>query len=362
MTGEVTLAAASVEDFAARLFEAAGISRADAALTARDLVAADLNGIGSHGVMLLPMYIARLKAGSVARSGRGQVVSDRGSAIVIDAGNSLGQVAAHHAVELVASRARQHGLAAVTIRNAFHFGAAGHYARMIAARGAVGIVMSNTRPLMPAMGGAEAMVGNNPIAIALPTSGAHPVDTDMAMSASAMGRIRIAAAEGLPIPEGWAVDKQGHPTTDAAQAISGMLLPAAGPKGFGLAFMIDLLCGGLSGGQTGAGVQPLYGDPAKPYACAQMFLAIDVEHFSALGAFEDLVRDRAAEVSASKTAPGVEKVFAPGELTAATRASAHGRCKIDGKTHAALLALAAEYGLDATELRASAVEIKDHAS
>lgn len=362
MTGEVTLSADGIEDFTARLLEAAGVSRADATLTARDLVAADLDGIGSHGVMLLPMYIARLRAGSVALSGRGDIVSDRGGAVVIDAGNSLGQVVAHHAVDLVAERARQHGLAAVTIRNAFHFGAAGHYARMIAERGAVGIVMSNTRPLMPAIGGAEAMVGNNPIAIALPSSGAHPVDTDMAMSASAMGRIRIAAAEGRPIPEGWAVDKQGHPTTDAAQAITGMLLPAAGPKGFGLAFMIDLLCGGLSGGQTGAGVQPLYGDAAKPYACAQMFLAIDVQHFAALAEFKDLVRDRAAEVSASKTAPGVAKVFAPGELTAATRASAQGNCKIDGKTHAALLALATEYGLDAAGLRVSAGDDKDHAS
>src|SRR5258707_15498054 len=110
----------------------------------------------------------------------------------------------------------------------------------------VGVVLSNTRPLMLAPGGAEAMVGTNPIAIALPSAGAFPVEADMALSATAMGKIRLAAAVGQPIPEDWAVDSQGRPTSDPGTAIKGMLLPSAGPKGFGFAFVIYLLCRGFS--------------------------------------------------------------------------------------------------------------------
>src|SRR5262249_15699484 len=162
---------------------------------------------------------------------------------------------------------------AVVVRNAFHFGTAGRYARLMADEGCVGIVASNTRPLMPPPGGAEALAGNNPPAIALPTVGDHPVQGDMAPRPTAMGKIRLAAAAGETIPAGWAIDAGGRPTTDPAAAIKGMLLPAAGPKGFGLAFVLDLLCGGLSEGAIGAEVRPLYGDAREPYRCSHLFLA-----------------------------------------------------------------------------------------
>src|SRR5262249_16533334 len=250
----------------ADVFTAAGIAAADAQVVAADLVAADLEGISSHGVMLLPMYIERIPKGSVSRRRGGEIVRDRGGAIVIDAGNALGQLTARQAVKLAVARAREIGLAAVGVRNGFHFGTAGRYARMIAEQNCVGIVLSNTRPLIPPPGGAEAMVGNTPIAIALPSAGEFPVEADMALSATAMGKIRLAAAAGQRIPDDWALDSQGRPTTDPALAIKGMLLPAAGPKGFGLALVIDLLCGGLSEGAVGAGVRPPDGGSAEPYA------------------------------------------------------------------------------------------------
>src|ERR1700750_3362545 len=285
------------------ILTAVGIAAADARLVAADLVAADLEGIASHGVMLLPMYVERIDKGSVSRANAGQVVSDRGGAIVIDAGNALGQLTSRQAVRLAVERAREIGLAAVAVRNGFHFGTAGRYARMIAEQNCVGVVLLNTRPLMPAPGGAEALVGNNPVAIALPSAGEFPAEADMALSATAMGKIRLAAAAGARIPDDWAVDSQGRPTTDPATAIKGMLLPAAGPKGFGLAFVIDLLCGGLSDGAIGAEVRPLYGDPAEPYRCAHFFLAIDAGHFPAGDRFAQRVHDQAARVSASKRGP-----------------------------------------------------------
>ena len=329
----------------ADIFTAVGIATADAQVVAADLVAADLEGIASHGVMLVPMYIERINKGSVSRRSAGEVVSDRGGAIVIDAGNALGQLTSRQAVMLAVTRAKEIGLVAVTVRNGFHFGTAGRYARMIAEQNCVGIVLSNTRPLMPPPGGAEALAGNNPIAVALPSAGEFPVEADMALSATAMGKIRLAAAAGQRIPEDWAVDSQGRPTTDPTAAINGMLLPAAGPKGFGLAFVIDLLCGGLSDGAVGAEVRPLYGDPAEPYRCSHFFLAIDAGHFPAGERFAQRVRDQAIRVSGSKRGPGAERVHAPGELVWATRQASGGVCRLDLRTLGSLIKTATRVGL-----------------
>lgn len=329
----------------ADIFSVLGIAHNDARVVAEDLVTADLEGVASHGVMLVPMYVDRILQGSVSKHGEGDIVSDNNAAIVVDAGNALGQLTAHQAVKLSVARAKNSGTAVVSVRNAFHFGTAGRYARLMAEQGCIGIVMSNTRPLMPAPGGAEAMVGNNPMAIALPSVGMHPVEIDMALSATAMGKIRLAAAAGQTIPDGWAVNSEGQPTTDPAEAIKGMLLPAAGPKGFGLAFVIDLLCGGLSGGAIGAEVRPLYGDPAQPYQCSQLFLAIHVGHFSAADTFEARVQDQAARVSGSRRASGVERVYAPGELAHATRLANGEVCTLSRQTLNSLIAAAGKAGL-----------------
>jgi LDH2 family malate/lactate/ureidoglycolate dehydrogenase len=344
-SGLVRIDARRLTAFVAEIFAALGITSTDARLVAADLVTADLEGITSHGVMLVPLYVDRILHGSVSKRSRGEVVSDRGAAIVLDAGHALGQLTARQAVALALARARDIGAAVVAVRNAFHFGTAGRHARSMAEQGCIGVVVSNTRPLMPPPGGAEAIVGNNPVAIALPTNGDHPVEVDMALSATAMGKIRLAATEGQSIPEGWAVDSEGRPTTDPGEAIKGMLLPAAGPKGFGLAFVLDLLCGGLSDGAVGAEVRPLYGDPAVPYGCSQLFMAIHVDHFTTLGAFSARVQRQAAHVSNAKRAPGVDRIYAPGELAYATRLAADHVCALSPQTLEALVSAAARAGV-----------------
>jgi LDH2 family malate/lactate/ureidoglycolate dehydrogenase len=167
----------------------------------------------------------------------------------------------------------------------------------------------------------------------------------MALSATAMGKIRLAASSGERIPGGWAVDAQGQPTTDPNAAIKGMLLPAAGPKGFGLAFVIDLLCGGLSGGAIGAEVHPLYGDPVLPYQCSQLFLAIHAGHFPSGNALPVRVQEQAVRVSGSKRAPGVDRIYAPGELAYATRLAHDGVCTLSRQTLDSLIAAAGKAGL-----------------
>jgi LDH2 family malate/lactate/ureidoglycolate dehydrogenase len=276
--------------------------------------------------MLVPMYLERILAGSISKKTRAEVVHDRGTAVVLDAQNMLGQLSSEQAIALVAERAKRHGLASVAVRNGFHFGTAGYWARALAAQGLVGMAFSNTRPLMPPPGGAERVVGNNPVAISFPSEG-EPFVVDMAMSATAMGKIRLAESAGQPIPEGWAVDAEGRPTTDPAAAIKGMLLPAAGPKGFGLALAIDLLCGGLSGGAITDEVNPLYGDPKQPYRCSHFFVGIDPAAFQAQ-ALPGRVRGVQKKTRNAKRAAGSDTIYAPGDLERARRAANARECPV----------------------------------
>lgn len=343
--GARRLAAETAIGFAAAVLVKLGVPESPAREVAADLVASDLEGIASHGLMLLPMYVDRLAAGSVCATSSGRIVSDKAGAVVYDAENGLGQVTAQRCVEIAVARAKSHALAAVAVRNGFHFGTAGRWAAAMTARGCVGLVLCNTRPLMPPTGGAERLVGNNPIAIAVPSGNGEPLVVDLAMSAAAMGKIRIAEASGAQIPLGWAADADGAPTTDPAAAIKGMLLPAAGPKGFGLAMMIDLLSGGLSAGAVGGDVKPLYGDPKIPYACAHFFLAIDIAAFRDTLDFAAVARGFVERVRTSKPAPGVGRVMAPGDPAIEARKHAAGIVTLESSTVAALAALGAKHAV-----------------
>ncbi len=321
----------------ASLFTASGLADEAAEIVAGDLVAADMEGVASHGVMLVPLYLKRIAAGSVSVETKGVVASRTGGAAVIDGRHALGQLTGRQSTALAIELAKEHGLGAVALRNAYHIGALGPYNRRMADAGCFGVVTTNTRPLLPVPGGAEAITGNNPIALTAPSSGGFHAEVDMALSAVAMGKIRNAAAAGDEIPDSWATDAEGRSTTDPQAAIAGMLLPAAGPKGFGLAFLLDLLAGGLSEGAIGPGVNGLYGDPAVPYGCAAFFLAINVGHFTDEAAFRDKTKAALDRASSSKTAPGVARVFAPGEMAADARAMAGGTCAVSSAALEALI-------------------------
>lgn len=348
--GKTPVPAAGLVQAIAAILAETGVEQSAATIVAQDLVSADVEGVASHGAMLVPLYVEKLQAGAVSTASQGTVVSEQGCVTVLDAMDVMGQLTARQAVAIALNSAKAHGMGAVAVRNAFHFGAAGPYARMIADGGAVGIVMSNTRPLMPAPGGAEPVTGNNPVAIAAPSAGAFAPEVDMALSAAAMGKIRNAAAAGQSIPAGWAADKDGSPTQDPEAAIAGMLLPAAGPKGFGLAFLIDLLAGGLSGGRIGAEVAGLYADRATPYRCSNLFLAIDVGHFLPAEEFKARAQSETDRVAASRKAPGVDRVFAPGEMAYVARATSDGMLQLPTPTWDALVKTGASLGLNVPAL------------
>ena len=188
----VTISAADLSAFVARIFVAAGVPPTAAATVAGGLIEADLEGLPSHGVMLTDMYLDRIRKGSVSTRESATVVSDRDAAVVLDAGNALGHLTGDQAMAMAIDRARKFGAGIAAVRHGFHFGTARRFALQAAARDCIGIVACNTRPLMPAPGGAERVTGNNPIAIAVPTDGAIPMVLDMATSEAAMGKIRMA--------------------------------------------------------------------------------------------------------------------------------------------------------------------------
>ena len=336
----ILIAATDLAGLVARIFEAAGMSAKAAAIVAQGLVDADLEGLPSHGVLLVDLYVDRLRAGSVSTRETASLVSENGCVVVLDAGNAFGHLTGDQAIDIAVERAKAHGVGIVAVRHGFHFGAARRFAIAATEKDCIGIVMCNTRPLMPAPGGAQRVVGNNPIAIAIPSDDPIPFVLDMATSEAAMGKIRLAERAGQSIPATWAVCNDGSPTTNPAEAIAGMLLPAAGPKGFGLALAIDLMCGLLSGGASGEGVTPLYGDPSVPYDCSHLFIAIDVGHFGDVACFRAGAAAAATRVRSGKRAPGVPELFVPGEPEWRRRENAGGHVRIERNVAANLIKLA----------------------
>lgn len=360
MTAQIIITANELADFVARLFVAVGLPGDAATEVAGGLVEADLEGLSSHGVMLIDMYIDRLRNGSVSRSVSAAVVSERNGAVVLDAGHALGHLTGRQAMTIAVAKANQFGAGIVSVRHGFHFGAAGRYAEQAAQAGCIGFAMCNTRPLMPAPGGAERVVGNNPLAIALPAAGEIPVLLDMATSEAAMGKIRMAEKAKETIPATWAVAPNGAPTINPTEAIAGMLLPVGGAKGFGLSFMIDLMCGLLSQGAFGPRVQPLYGDFGVPYDCSHLFIAIDVTHFCDVGWFQQQVAVAAARIRNGKRAPGVDQIFVPGEPEWRRRQAANEKVKLDSAVASMLTRLATELGVTSNPLQNTTKE-KRHA-
>ncbi|HSS64565.1 MAG TPA: Ldh family oxidoreductase, partial [Gammaproteobacteria bacterium] len=244
----------AAKGLAMRVLEKNGVGEDIAGLVADVLVDADMRGVVTHGLTRLPAYVARIRAGLLNPGARPEVLADHGALLLLDAGNGFGAVAGCDAADLAAERAVRHGCAWVTVRNGNHLSMLGYYARRLAGRGLAAIAITNAGPSMAAWGGKRPVVGTNPLAMAVPGD-ASPVVLDMAATMVARGKIRRAQAEGRPIPEGWAFDAQGNPTTDADVAMSGTLAPAGGHKGYALSVMIDLMTGVIGAGSFASQVR-----------------------------------------------------------------------------------------------------------
>lgn len=285
----------------------------EAELVAECLVQAEMRGIDTHGVHFLQLLSDRIDAGMIRIPTELKTVKEDGVTSILDGGNGLGQVAAHRAMRMSIEKARTFGVGLTLIRNTNHIGILAFYTLMAATEGMVGIVMSNSAPSMSPWGGAEAFFGTNPLSFAIPGGEKGPVVLDMSSSVVARGKVRRAERMKETIPLGWALDESGSPTTDPTAAMKGTLLPIGGPKGYGLAFMIDVLAGMLSGSHYGPNVKTFH-QPLGPTGIGVLTMAIGVEKFMPLNQFRQMMESYVESIKQSKKAKEVSRIYLPGEI------------------------------------------------
>ena len=324
-----------LEKLMARALERSGATRAMAAATAGALVAAEMEGIPSHGASRIPQYCGHVRNGRANGAAVPKVIRDGRAACLVDANQGLAYQACALAVREAIERAKMHGVAFVGITNSNHFGMAAYHVEAIAGVGLVGFAFSNSPAAMPAWGGKRPLFGTNPIAATFPRRTQPPLVIDLSLSAAARGRIMVAAREGKPIPPGWALDSEGRPTTDAQAALEGSMLPAGGVKGAMLALTVELLVCALTGAAYGFESDSFFTDEGKPTRIGQAFLAIDPDALAGREVFyervetlvEAMMDDPGVRLPgdrrrASREAAERDGVAVPGELVAKIRALA----------------------------------------
>ena len=293
-----------------------GVAVADADAAAGVLVDADLTGVDSHGSHLLAMYVRRLSSGEIRAEGAVTVIADRGSTVWLDAGLGLGQLAGLRAAELAVERAKEHGIAAISVKEATHLGALGVYTRRVAERGIVCLCVQNGPTIVPPYGGITPMFSTNPISYAVPTMDEPTIVYDIATTAVAGNRLLLAKKRGdATIPEGWANDERGVPTTDTAAASVWNLQWFGGHKGYGLGMFVELLAGVLAGSSFGVRehtASPIHG--RERVAKGFTLIAIDPERFVGRDEFRRRTDQLIADVRASAPAEGTTQILVPGEL------------------------------------------------
>jgi LDH2 family malate/lactate/ureidoglycolate dehydrogenase len=335
-----------LRDFTAAVFRKAGMPEADAWLCSDTLVQADLWGHQSHGSMRLPWYLARLRAGVCQPVARPEIVVDTGAVAVIDGHDGMGQVLAAKATGEAVARAKRHGIAAVALRHSNHFGMAFYYTLMAARQDCVAFLTTNASPAMAPWGGREKAVGNNPWSWACPAGAHAPMVLDIANTAVARGKIYLAKQRGQVIPEGWAIDAAGAPTTDPLEAIAGVILPMAGHKGYAAAVIMDVLSGVLTGSGFGRQIQgPRQAD--RKSNVGHLMIAMDIAKFLPVEEFGRRVEAQIADLKSVPLALGATEIFYPGEIEARQdRESRRDGLLLPAATLADLQQLAAELGLE----------------
>lgn len=319
--------AAKLAEFCTACFERLGLRPADARLTARNLIFANLRGVDSHGVIRLKVYTDRLRAGGFQPRAQPEVVSESDSSALLNAHGGVGQVAATMAMGLAMAKAERTGLAAVAVRNSNHFGASAFYAMQALDKNMIGFAATNAGPTMAPTGGREGRLGNNAMAVAVPAGKFPPVVLDMATGAVAWGKIFVAQQEKRSIPTTWALDKNGVPTDDPnAAAHHGLIQPFGGYKGYGLSLLLDIFTGVLSGGGFSTQVRTLYQQVETPADIGHFSAALRIEAFMPIDHFRDRMDQIIEGMRACPRAPGVERIFVPGEIEHETerRRSAEG--------------------------------------
>lgn len=303
----------------ARALKRAGASPGMARMTADALVVAEMEGLPGHGLSRVSLYAQHLREGRADGNAKPAVVRKKGAACVIDAKGGLAFPAAALAAKEAVKRAKRHGVAFAGVTNSHHFGAAAYHLAPVAQAGLVGLAFTNSPSAINAWGGRKAFFGTNPIAAIFPRRNADPVVVDLALTEVVRGKIMVYAREGKPIPLGWAVDRDGNPTTDAKAALTGSLMAIGGVKGTALALIVEVLCVVLTGAALSF-ENDSYFEPGNKPRIGHAIVAIDPDALAGAGVYYDRLE---ALVSAMLADEGVR-------LPGARRQQAAAAAKAEG--------------------------------
>jgi LDH2 family malate/lactate/ureidoglycolate dehydrogenase len=305
--------AVSLQEALTNIFEACSMSGQDADLLATTLVHADLRGVHSHGALRVPEYVKKLTVDGVDPRGHPSIASEKGAALVIDAHNSMGQIAGTFAMRAAIDRAQQIGVGFAAVRGSNHCGAMDWYTLIATHADMIGIAGTNALPTMAPLGGVDKIVGINPLSIALPSQSRKPFVLDFAFGTTAHGKIRIYHQKNSPLPEGWALDREGRPTTDAAEAIHGLIQPIGQHKGIGLAMAVGMLSTLLSGAAYGTQSGNMI-DGAVVGCDGHFFIAVNPAFFAGGSQLNCRVDDIVNQVHKSRKSGDTKRLLVPGEL------------------------------------------------
>jgi LDH2 family malate/lactate/ureidoglycolate dehydrogenase len=300
---------------------ALGVPNDQAVIVADNLVEADLRGVDSHGTHLMALYFNRVRSGHILADTVVTTLDDQGATVRLDAGLGFGQVAGVQAMDLAVVRAHEFGIATVTVRELTHLGALAYYTMRAASQGCIAFAFQNGANIVPPFGGTTSLFSTNPFSYAVPAGDEPTVVYDVATTAAAGNKILLARKRGdASIPEGWANDEHGMPTTDPNQASVYQLQWFGGHKGFGLGMLVEMMSGLLADSAFGTyenSDSALTGRERVAKGCS--FIALDVTRFLPLDVFRSRVDHLVRDVHASELAPGVERIYVPGEIEAHRR-------------------------------------------
>lgn len=305
--------AEDLQKFSCAAFEQLDVPPLDANEVSECLVAADLRGVDSHGVVRLPVYAGRIRQGVVNPQPKTCVVRENWNAVLLDGDNGLGPVVGARAMERAMALAEVSGLGIAGVRRSNHFGIAAFYVQKAIRHGFIGFAASNAPPHMAPFGGRARFLGTNPMAVGIPAGQEPPLLFDASTSVVARGKIIVAAQEGKPIPAGWAIDADGNPTTDASAALAGSVLPFGGAKGSAISFILDILCGVLTGSGFALNLHRLE-DLGAEQNLGHFFAAVRTDLFIPGKDFADRMDEILRSLKSSPAAVGTSEVLAPGEL------------------------------------------------
>jgi L-2-hydroxycarboxylate dehydrogenase (NAD+) len=308
------IGAGPLEAFIKRAFEAAGLPASDAGVVAGLMVEADLRGSDTHGVIRLPIYVRRLKAGGVNPRPNIRIVQEKPGTALVDGDNGLGHLVMRFATMTAIEKAKHSGVAWVGARMSNHAGPAALYAMMPLAHDMIGIYLAvGSNNHLPPWGSTENLLGTNPIAIAIPAEAEPPIVLDMAPTVAAFGKVRLKMQRNEELPVGWMIGRDGKPLTDPKRAEEGLLLPIGDYKGYGLSLIIGLLAGTLNQAAFGRDVVDFVKEQGKATNTGHAIVAVSIEAFAPAAQFKRQVDAAVRLMRDAERLPAVERIWLPGE-------------------------------------------------